>query len=312
MNRNVLGLIVASCAIGSGCAFGVVEGEGCRITDIGADARRDENGNQVSIYAFRFFDRCQQAQVNASYNMGTQEAQEKLERPGMRATASWKCDSDPWISQGVDCTRISMNFAGTVQPSALDLANLDKATSPISSYPLVQIDRDTLKGQLGNASRRLEAPATKPAPAPAPAPNPNAGRFPLATLSVGASGPRVEALQLLLRNVGFEVAIDGDFGLQTEGVVRQFQRQIGQQETGTVNSATWVPLLVPGLAKGDQGDAVLAVQTLLNAQGHEVAVDGDFGDQTEGALRAFQGAHAIEADGKVGYLTWTALLAQFT
>jgi lysozyme len=63
----------------------------------------------------------------------------------------------------------------------------------------------------------------------------------------------------------------------------------------------------PLLKKGADGKAVQRLQRALNAAGHAVAVDGDFGDGTRRAVMAFQAAHGLEADGIVGPATWAAL-----
>ena len=50
------------------------------------------------------------------------------------------------------------------------------------------------------------------------------------------------------------------------------------------------------------------MQTLLNAQGFACGTaDGEFGPKTAGALRAFQRAHALEADGEFGGQSFAAL-----
>ncbi|MFD3607978.1 peptidoglycan-binding protein [Streptomyces atroolivaceus] len=65
--------------------------------------------------------------------------------------------------------------------------------------------------------------------------------------------------------------------------------------------------------KGSTGPQVKAVQTLLNQQGYEAgAADGIFGSTTESAVRTFQTARGLDADGMVGPKTWTALLSAGT
>lgn len=64
----------------------------------------------------------------------------------------------------------------------------------------------------------------------------------------------------------------------------------------------------PGLLKkGSVGFAVSAVQWKLNASGHDLVIDGDFGSKTVAAVRAFQKANDLEVDGIVGQVTWGAL-----
>lgn len=54
---------------------------------------------------------------------------------------------------------------------------------------------------------------------------------------------------------------------------------------------------------------VRAWQTFLKSQGHPLEVDGDYGDETEGATRAFQQAHGLEVDGRAGEDTFKAARA---
>jgi len=64
----------------------------------------------------------------------------------------------------------------------------------------------------------------------------------------------------------------------------------------------------PMLRKGSHGHWVTTLQVDLSADaGHPVAVDGIFGNETDGAVRAFQAEEGLEADGIVGPLTWGAL-----
>jgi peptidoglycan hydrolase-like protein with peptidoglycan-binding domain len=61
------------------------------------------------------------------------------------------------------------------------------------------------------------------------------------------------------------------------------------------------------LKRGDSGVAVRELQTRLVAHGHQLAVDGDFGAGTDTAVRAFQRASGLDADGLVGTRTVEAL-----
>ena len=63
------------------------------------------------------------------------------------------------------------------------------------------------------------------------------------------------------------------------------------------------------LRKDSKGQQVKTLQRLLNSMGHKCgSVDGIFGDKTAVAVKAFQKAEKLEADGVVGKDTWTALL----
>ena len=65
------------------------------------------------------------------------------------------------------------------------------------------------------------------------------------------------------------------------------------------------------LRKGATGEDVRALQRLLIAAGYscgKYADDGDFGSGTESAVRNYQQARSLTADGIVGTNTWTKLL----
>lgn len=63
------------------------------------------------------------------------------------------------------------------------------------------------------------------------------------------------------------------------------------------------------LKRGSKSAAVKDVQRLLNAAGRSppLITDGDFGGQTDDAVRAFQTVNGLVVDGKVGTQTLTAL-----
>jgi peptidoglycan hydrolase-like protein with peptidoglycan-binding domain len=53
---------------------------------------------------------------------------------------------------------------------------------------------------------------------------------------------------------------------------------------------------------------VRSLQYLLNAHGARITVDGVFGSATEAAVRAYQRAHGLVADGVVGSATWSSVI----
>ena len=65
---------------------------------------------------------------------------------------------------------------------------------------------------------------------------------------------------------------------------------------------------IPTLRRGSQGDEVADLQMLLNAKyGYKLDIDGDFGKETEAAVKDYQKNHGLTADGVVGAKTWKAL-----
>lgn len=63
----------------------------------------------------------------------------------------------------------------------------------------------------------------------------------------------------------------------------------------------------PVLRRGDKNASVTLLQTKLNAAGYQVGTDGDFGPGTDAAVKQFQAAKGLTADGIVGPRTWAAL-----
>lgn len=89
-----------------------------------------------------------------------------------------------------------------------------------------------------------------------------------------------------------------------------------REEVPVVKPAVKTTYDLPVLNRGDQGAAVAAMQALIVAYGGEAAdlinesggYDGIFGSGTDEALKLFQEAHDLEADGVCGPLTWAKLL----
>lgn len=65
--------------------------------------------------------------------------------------------------------------------------------------------------------------------------------------------------------------------------------------------------MTEALKHGDKGLAVRRLQQQLNAHGTQLATDGDYGDETEKAVRAYQAKIGLVVDGKAGEKTLAAL-----
>lgn len=65
----------------------------------------------------------------------------------------------------------------------------------------------------------------------------------------------------------------------------------------------------PVLRRGAEGEDVRLLQQLLVKWGAQIKPDAEFGPRTEAAVKAFQKAKGLLADGIVGPYTWRALLA---
>lgn len=73
------------------------------------------------------------------------------------------------------------------------------------------------------------------------------------------------------------------------------------------NSGLLGSVQIKTLRRGDQGDAVRLLQSKLNEHGARLKLDGDFGDNTDKAVRQFQQKHGLTTDGVVGLKTRKAL-----
>ena len=134
----------------------------------------------------------------------------------------------------------------------------------------------------------LTAPATAAAASP---------RFP--TQSLGNRGTDVKAIQWLLNERGYPVAVDGIFGATTVDAVKAHQAAAGLPANGIVDDATWTKLIVR-VSLGSTGPAVSAVQRELHAKRHlDPPIDGVFGASTRTAVRAFQKHEGLAITGVV-------------
>lgn len=84
-----------------------------------------------------------------------------------------------------------------------------------------------------------------PAPAPKPANPPVVGYFPPyagTVLQKGSKGTQVRLMQQRLKDRGWSITADGDFGPATDSIVRKFQKEKGLTVDGKVGPATWKAL----------------------------------------------------------------------
>ena len=147
------------------------------------------------------------------------------------------------------------------------------------------------------------------------------------TLRSGAHGSDVRALQRALGRVGFKVKADGQYGRGTVRAVKGFQRSARLTPSGTAGRKTFAALRsamasaaantsggydpsraaqkrgslgdrIP-LERGMSGHDVKVLQDFLSRAGQNVTVDGEFGDGTVRAERAFEVAQSRTVDGIV-------------
>ena len=84
----------------------------------------------------------------------------------------------------------------------------------------------------------------------------------------------------------------------------------GESVPKTTNTEEYCNVTVKVLKYGSSGSAVKKLQILLNGLGYSCGtVDGRFGAKTLEAVKAFQKANGLTADGIVGAATWNKLIS---
>ena len=144
-------------------------------------------------------------------------------------------------------------------------------------------------------------------------------------LKLGSTGTAVRNLQQDLTALGYYWAeITGNFGSKTETAVKRFQEESGLKADGVAGTKTLNALAAAVEKKGgtsssssasgsvlklnSQGTKVSQLQTDLKQLGYYYAdITGNFGEKTEAAVKAFQKAKGLTADGVAGTKTLNAI-----
>ncbi len=146
----------------------------------------------------------------------------------------------------------------------------------------------------------------------------------------GSEGGAVARLQSALH-----LTADGNFGPETEAAIRRLQARHGLTVDGVVGPATWSLIGISGQetltppasalagahhshhhsappsssgeasSEGDEGtsgDGVARLQSALH-----LTADGNFGPETEAAVKRLQARHGLTVDGVVGPATWSLI-----
>jgi murein DD-endopeptidase MepM/ murein hydrolase activator NlpD len=139
----------------------------------------------------------------------------------------------------------------------------------------------------------------------------------LALPAPSLAGPKVAAVQVALKRVGlYNATVDGVRGPLTKAAIVRFQRRRGLSVDGVVGPQTRRAFGKRGrpafgsrtMEQGDRGWDVAAMQYILARRGYPPgAIDAVFGPMTDGALRNFQRAYGLSADGLAGPQTISAL-----
>lgn len=177
---------------------------------------------------------------------------------------------------------------------------------------------------LGVRTRRRQAPAPDATPAPAAAaPEPPPAAEPIATPAAMPEpepaapsngrdrAERVITLQQQLSTLGFALGpIDGRYGPLTTQAVERFQHAYGLQADGVVGPLTADALYANAPQPPTNGriERVKSLQRQLSWLGFEPGpADGKYGPLTTGAVKRFQAANDLQADGIVDQTTADAL-----
>lgn len=108
----------------------------------------------------------------------------------------------------------------------------------------------------------------------------------MSTLSKGAAGAQVQALQELLKKQGLLHEADGIFGLGTEAAVKEFQKMHGLTADGIVGAGTWGKLQPEGV------QMPLLTEEDMQQAANQLGIE----------LAALKAVRAVETGGRSGFL----------
>jgi len=163
-------------------------------------------------------------------------------------------------------------------------------------------------------------------------------------LQMGSVGEYVVKLQEALIAAGYDCGpdgADGEFGSNTRKAVIAYQTAKNIEIDGIVGPETWASIMtekvpekasgsalegdkateetstepvkapeigLPELTTGTKSAVVEALQQLLSAKGYACKADGQYGPETEAAVKSYQISKGVDSDGIVGNTTWAYLL----
>ena len=124
----------------------------------------------------------------------------------------------------------------------------------------------------------------------------------------------VVRLQVELKNAGYAPGTaDGHFGSKTRAALEKFQRDEELEVTGEMNKATWSAMDrssmgIRGGAAARTAEQIKRMQQALIGLGYlNDKADGVYGSKTREAVRQYQKAYGLTADGSAGSKTMTSL-----
>ena len=108
-----------------------------------------------------------------------------------------------------------------------------------------------------------------------------------------------------------------DYASKADEVKQEVKEEVKEEKPSTTTAkkptvaTLYYSVRLPLLKVGSVSAAVKNMQLLLLAKGYklpEYGADGEFGEETEIAVKALQKENGLEVDGKCGVNTWTALI----
>lgn len=164
-------------------------------------------------------------------------------------------------------------------------------------------------------SKQTATPRVTKTPRPTATPNLTKDKY----ITFGSPSGDVRTLQNRLIQLGWmDGKADGEFGGATQAAVIAFQDRSGLWDDGIAGPDTLKKLYSSSAAKtstpvssvgetlkqGSSGSAVRALQKRLKTLGYySGSVDGDYGSGTVSAVKTFQAANGLTADGAAGTAT---------
>ena len=187
----------------------------------------------------------------------------------------------------------------------------------------------------GSALAASETPTPSPSPTPTPAPT---YQVPTESVKQGSEGEDAKTVQRRLKELGYYRGnVDGKFGRASVNALKAFQEAHGLEADGVAGKGTFAvlfsdqalakgatptPAVIPTpasdgttaapvydtLRPGDGGDAVALLQERLIVLNYlNGTADGNYGEQTKNAVKAFQKANGLTVDGSAGPETLAVL-----
>ena len=203
--------------------------------------------------------------------------------------------------------------------------------------------RDTQDALASGGALKADETLT-PAPTATPTPAPTYA-IPTSAVKRDSEGDEAKTVQKRLKELGYYRGnVDGKFGYASVSALKKFQEANGLEADGIAGKSTYellfsdsakragetatpepeqtaAPEAVPTIAAptavsygvlrpGDGGDAVALLQEALIALDYlEGKADGNYGEQTRAAVRAFQRNNGLTVDGTAGEETMTLLMS---